>query len=53
MSEWSKGYFFGCTITLWLIWLTVHLSGCASPYYSGTTAQHMIPCDQDNCGQKP
>ncbi len=43
MNEWTKGYCFGCAMTLWLIWLAFSLSGCAHepPYYSGTATQHL------------
>lgn len=38
----------------WIVGLILLLSGCAHPYYSGTTAQHLfsIPCDNNNCGKQ-
>lgn len=45
MNEWTKGYLFGCIITLWFVWLAFHFTGCRFP-------QHVIiPCNADNCGK--
>jgi hypothetical protein len=42
-----------------MLWLYVLVGisaffGCAhTPYYPGTATQHMVPCDENNCGRKP